>query len=1185
MSHRVAFRLLCAGGAAALIGWPMHLIAQNCPQTSGPTTWAGTNLDTDTTKLGVTFDTTNNRLQLEGSAGGWQRTPLALIDQVRYAATGDFDRDGWVDFVGSSYATGFLRIYRNYTSTQAAPNWAGGGLRTPDFRSVRELAGPIVQARHRPVAVGDFNGDGWPDVFRAVAASNSTPVEAMIWLNAGANDGAGDPTFGAGYAGLDPGSPPSTMGEQTWNGSSLYVVDWNGDRKLDLLIGSGVNNGTIRIFLNMCTAVASPPPAPALIPCANAPTFRWFFDMVSNIGLGSTLTGRQPMFAFIDIDADSRKDLIVGGPNCCSAVADRLRIWKGIDGGGIEATPSLHPGFAGGATVLAVGDFSQDGRPDLLLGGEGEAGSYDPATVGGGTYYFANEGGSSPFPSSPTLPTSRGAPLNDVDLLLAMDYDHDPQGTLDFLVSDADVAGAAYAVANRPAAGYVDCGEAASGLVPLGTLATAEMVVTAARLDPTFAANGGTVQFFMSNEEPANWVPASDCGDGTGDLCATFPKSSGREVRWKAVLCSDSGHTSTPTVTSVETRFDYTLAREHYRAGVVINDGVAYVGAFRQPGDRGHFYAINAALDQTYWDVGQKLDDRTTPRRIFTVGLDGQTKVLVDTTPPVAPSPELIEALAASDETQAAAVVDWLLGTRFGVGNAGIEQTRLGAVETSTPAVLTKPGLPTWYTFASAADRARAEAFVSGNTNRVPLVLFGSKDGMVHAIHTRPTGDMLNDPSGQEAWAFIPRQVASTLVADYTASMGTTTHITAYPDGSPTLADYRRSDGNFGTIAIVTSGNGGQSLTALDVTSSVLVNDADSLTPPGPTPLWTATPGLAEAGRAISKPAVARVLLGGTEHFIVVAATGPAPENPAPPWEKGRVVAAYDIANGRLLWKFQAACPVTSDVTVFETDDENEPGSPILNGYIDRAVFADRCGNVYKVDPARDLNGAYNNNSGLGGILANTVGGVTQWALFSTATSSGALGAQSPIAGTLAARPDSTLRMLLFFGTGGLESHPVSERNEFYGVYVDTGQIRSKISGDCVNGVCEKFYGGVVVTPDQVILTKTLDPQIGTSTCDPGRTIVQSVGLEPNGTGDFIDDFNVTINSSVMGALYGDAGAVYFATLGGDVSRIGTPRAANAGGDTAAGSSIPTTGPGGAGDRGGLGTTDPMILMGWRQIL
>jgi hypothetical protein len=468
-------------------------------------------------------------------------------------------------------------------------------------------------------------------------------------------------------------------------------------------------------------------------------------------------------------------------------------------------------------------------------------------------------------------------------------------------------------------------------------------------------------------------------------------------------------------------------------------------------------------------------------------------------------------------------------------------------------------------------------------------VLFGAKDGMIHAIQTTPTA-MTTAPSGTEAWGFVPPKIASGMVADYTNSLTAgTTVVASFPDGSPTLADYRKSDGNYGTVALVSSGAGGKSLMALDVTSTI--NTSGTVV--GPTPMWTTVPGEADAGQAYSKPAVARVLIGGAEKFVTIAATGIASDNPSAPFTKGRIVSAYDIATGRLLWKFQAKCAVTSDVSTFETDDDLEPGAPAFNGYADRAVFADACGYVYKVDPARDLSGAWNDNTGMGTIAVDaatttladaSIVTTPQYALFSSRLSPGALGTDSPIAGTLAVRSDSTLRVVMFFGTGGLESHPTTETNEFYGVYADNGALRSKMRGSCTASKCEKFYGGAVVTTQQVIFTRTTDPAVGTTTCDTGSTKVAAVSLEASATTDFNVDFTQSVGSAVMGALYGDAGALYFATLAGDVSRVGTPRAASAGGDSSA-TGISQFGQGNeSATTGTVGSNQPLTLMAWRQV-
>ena len=64
-----------------------------------------------------------------------------------------------------------------------------------------------------------------------------------------------------------------------------------------------------------------------------------------------------------------------------------------------------------------------------------------------------------------------------------------------------------------------------------------------------------------------------------------------------------------------------------------------------------------------------------------------------------------------------------------------------------------------------------------------------------------------------------------------------------------------------------------------------------------------------------------------------------------------------------------------------------------------------------------------------------------------------------------------------------------------------------------------------------------------------------SPGVELNpGTGiNFTSDFDLGVSSAVMGGLFGDAGAIHFATLAGDVARVGTPRTATPGGDPIAG--------------------------------
>ena len=1185
-STRARRRLALLAAAATLLPASRPAgAAPSCPATSPSSSWSGAQLDTSTTKEGVVYDSSGAKLRLQNSAGLFKSTALGISDLTVYAAVADFDKDGWEDFVGVGEASGgFVRIYENHTYENAEPNWdSPNAVRTPKFVVARELLAADGVNKWRPTAAGDFNGDGWPDVFRAEASpTGTTPSVATLWLNKALNDLSGYPQFKASYNAMASGASPADLGIQGWSGTSVQVLDYNGDRKLDLLVGSGDNNGTIKVFLNRCTLqsiILLPPAPPAPLPCSNNPTFSYSSTLITGMGFGSygNPDGKLAVFSYTDIDGDGRRDLVAAGPSCCSDSTKRLRYWPGLDGGTLAATPQSIT-FQGGATIVLSEDFSGDGRPDLIVGTDNW--KYN-ADHGGESYYWINDGTSTPFDGTPTKLTSYNYPtMYDFDVGFVFDYDHDPQRTRDVMMADGNHTANFYVLANRFVPQFVACGTVASGTIDLGNLQSTEMVVTAARIRPTFTTPSNTsLTFYLANDDPASCVQATACPGSSTDYCASFPRPVGRTVRWKASMCSNSAHTQSPTLSGMSATFDYTVAREHFRGGATVHDGVVYLGGFQQPGDRGHLYAINAALEQNYWDAATAIDAAADGgRHIYTSNAAGTTRVEFSTGN--AGSSELRAVLSASDTSQVSAVVSWVRGNRFGLGNAGQAKSRLGSIESSTPAILTRPGAPIWYDYLNAFDRVRFLEFQVAQAHRPNLVLFGAKDGMIHAIRTVPTA-IGAAPSGQEAWAFVPPRVAASMVADYTASNAAgSTVVTSYPDGSPTLADYRKADGSFATAAIVGGGNGNQGLIALDVTSTV---DPTSGAVLGPTPMWTAVPGDADAGPGLAKPVVVRVRINDAERFAVIAGTGIAPENPSAPFSKGRVISAYDLLDGHLLWKFRAQCALTSDLVAFETDDRLEPGPPIIDGYIDRVVFADACGYVYKLDPGRDLAGDWNVNTGFGAIGVQSAGSNNdrgQYALFATALSYGALGTTSPIAGTIAAREDGSGRVVLYFGTGGLESHPAGSTNEFYAIHADDGSIRSKLTGTCTAGRCEKFYGGILVTSDQVILTRTLDPAIGTPTCDVGTTVVQSLALDANASGQFVAGFSRAVASAIMGGVYGDAGALYFATLDGTVSRIGTPRAAQAGGDSAAGTDIPT--------RAGPGTTAPnphapLLLRGWFQ--
>lgn len=1228
MSNRIAWLLLLTPLAAASPARADSLALNSCPATSTPSNWGGTVLDTDTVKAGTVFDGAGSgKLSLQKTGALFTATQLSSPGTMMYAAVADFNKDGWPDFVAAPENTSndYLSIFRNYTwenencTTAACTAYSGAGkpnwdnpsvIITPKFTQGLNLhtkytatTTAVTYKGRYALAAADFDGDGWPDVFEGLSPSTAynTISNINVYLNAAANDAQGHATWQARYAANSGFTPANILGK-LWSAGTTQAVDYNKDGRMDVIIANGMANGSVRILLNSCPGTMQPS---GVIRCSSPPMFTDGGYLISNLGTvgssnqgyGTNVDGGIPTIAYGDVDSDGLPDLIVGAPNCCSTATRRLRLFKGCAGGtgctaGLENVASQSLKFDGAATTVYIADFSLDGKPDVMVATDDW--NYNSGN-GGNTFYYANNGTSTPFTANPVQLTYHST-VADFDIGFVFDYDRDPTNTPDLMIADGNNSLNYYVLANRVAPQYVNCGDAASGTINLGTLDDSEMVVTAARITPSFTLNGGSITFWMSNEDPANWVQASLCTGSSVDYCVSFPKPVGRSVRWKAVMCSNAAHTTTPELRTMTAKFDYTRAREHYRAGVVVNDGLAYVGAFHQPGERGKFYGMSADLATSCsgqsspicWEAGKKLDaTNDANRKIYTSVANVPVRMEFSTAN--AGNALLQNLLTTADAATTTTLINWVRSARFGLGNAAVALTRLGSIETSTPAILNKPGRPSWYAYVSASERARIDAFVATQANRKPLVMVGTKDGMLHAFHTRPTS-ILDTKNGTEAWAYIPPTVASGMLKDFTATKAANAaatdgvnhpKVSSYPDGSPTLVDYHAGNGTYKTVALIAEGNGGRSISALEVTETVN-RTTDAVT--GPQPMWSATPGDGDAGQAYIKPAVARVQIGGVERYLAIAGTGIDYTDTL--GQKGRVVSGYDLVNGTLLWKFQAKCPVTSDITVFETDDTGEAGAPALDGYADRIVFADNCGYVYKLAPGVNLSGGWLANTGMGSILANTTpDGKAQYALFSTKLSSGALGQDRPISGTIAARTDGTTRMVLFFGTGGLENVSANVTNGFYALYADTGAIRSKLIGTCNAKGCEKFYGGTIVTPEQVILTRTTDPVIGSGTCDLGSSTVQALVLDGNGTQNFLSSFTLAVSSAVMGALYGDAGAIFFATLSGDVARIGTPRAGSAGADTAANyqqgtgsGDVPATGT-------QVGTNSAFTMMGWRVVL
>jgi hypothetical protein len=179
------------------------------------------------------------------------------------------------------------------------------------------------------VAVGDFNGDGRPDL--AVAASKSTFVTVL--LNA---TPVGDAT-------------PSFSGQQALQvGNTPYAVavgDFNGDGRSDIAVING-GDKTVSVLMNTTPAGVSNPS----------------FTAQQTFAVGSG----PDAVAVADFNGDGRPDLVVVNGSSSGTVSVLLNT---AAAGASDPSFTAQQTFAVGSLpdAVAVADFNGDGRPDVAV--------------------------------------------------------------------------------------------------------------------------------------------------------------------------------------------------------------------------------------------------------------------------------------------------------------------------------------------------------------------------------------------------------------------------------------------------------------------------------------------------------------------------------------------------------------------------------------------------------------------------------------------------------------------------------------------------------------------------------------------------------------------------------------------------------------------------------------------------
>jgi len=257
------------------------------------------------------LNTNNVNVFLGNGSGGFTAaagSPVSLGAGPLSIASADFNGDGNVDLVTANFVPGTIVLLLG--------NGAGGF-------SAASGSPFAAGSGASSVAVGDFNNDGKADV--AVTNFNAGTVTILLGSGAGGFTPA-------------PGSPIAGGGAP----SMLVTADFNADGRADLAVAN-FNGSSVAILLGNGAGGFS---AAAGSPVAAGASPRWIDTL--------------------DFNGDGKLDIAVASPT-----DGLVTLLQGNGAGGFTAaTGSPFSGYSSGGS-LAVGDFTGDGRADLVIANGG----------------------------------------------------------------------------------------------------------------------------------------------------------------------------------------------------------------------------------------------------------------------------------------------------------------------------------------------------------------------------------------------------------------------------------------------------------------------------------------------------------------------------------------------------------------------------------------------------------------------------------------------------------------------------------------------------------------------------------------------------------------------------------------------------------------------------------------------
>jgi hypothetical protein len=309
------------------------------------------------------------------------RTVLSFLPPVTFPAgvnprevtVADFNNDGKPDLAVVNQ--GPLSTSTSQSSLSVLLGNGNGSFQPAVTTNVQNSG--LAQGNAESLAVGDFNGDGLPDVALNTSGSPANPaVEVLL--------GKGDGSFQPNHLILPVGQTPFSVAAGDFDGNgALDLVTANSNGTLSLLLNNG--GGSFRPRTDL--AVGGVPRAVAVGDFngdgrLDVVTAQQLSNTVSVLlGHGDGTFARPLVFAASgqdftpssitvgDMNGDGRADLVINSIGGEDSVISQLGVLLG-HGDGSFGAPILNSPQGGEDGDVVLGDFNNDGRLDAAVGGE-----------------------------------------------------------------------------------------------------------------------------------------------------------------------------------------------------------------------------------------------------------------------------------------------------------------------------------------------------------------------------------------------------------------------------------------------------------------------------------------------------------------------------------------------------------------------------------------------------------------------------------------------------------------------------------------------------------------------------------------------------------------------------------------------------------------------------------------------